>query len=741
MSHANAIAVRQFLSAARAQLKASNGLNIPFNGTAASSSRPKTVLGGGANGGNAVHLGFVFGGGGAKGDFQLGAINAVYDLFQLDSGVGTPPPIDIITGISVGSLAATAIASAPFVGASVGGIVGGRTELNNIWNSIGGPSDIYVDGPLLSSLRSTINTLAANAALGLAAGSTGLVGAVGYPLAAPFLDAAMLGGMLTSAIGTFLALQGPASTALTAVEQGLSNIVNSQLVPTANSLSSVFSSVPTSVLNILNNIAVPIQSEIGDISSFCNQLLTDINNVASAFNGLGGVAGITALGILAGPAVIGALVPVVATLTAVAGTALATLGAASGAALGTVIGLSGTLIGLLTGLVGVLTAVSGMIGSVLTLSVGVIASAAVLNVAPIAALIDGIETLVDVVNVIVDVSNVLNDPATQAGLFSFAPLFGLLAANVSAQDVTAINNGPTALHIGFTSLESTRYRFADKSWTLPNLITGVQASVSQPVFFPAVPMSLTPTGQGTYQLVPTTPINPAESYVDGGVRSVVALSPAIRAMRNPATGRNFHLNIIIVFACSNLLAAPWQKITLGQPPQTGPITGILNTLLRTLDIFELTQYADAMLEADTGIRQAFAESSNKSFSSEFDYLAQNAKVIWSAGSEPANFPSLHDLTGRPQDRGKPMPGDTIIILIEPDVTFDEFHSPFDFNGTNISGVAGVAAGATIIGESIKFGNATAQFVLKGVGGTPSWSLLPAYLSGQLVPFDPLANAI
>jgi hypothetical protein len=253
-------------------------------------------------------------------------------------------------------------------------------------------------------------------------------------------------------------------------------------------------------------------------------------------------------------------------------------------------------------------------------------------------------------------------------------------------------------------------------------------------------MSLTPSGQGTYQLVPTTAANPTESYVDGGVRSVVALSPAIRAMRNPASGKDFHLNIIIVFACSNMLSAPWQKITSGQPPQTTQITGILSTLLRTLDVFELTQYSDAMLEADTGIREAFAESANKDFSAEFDYLAQHAKVIWSTGTEPANFPSLHDLTGKRQDRGKPMPGDTIVFLIEPDVTFDEFHSPFDFNGTNVSGVAGLAAGATIIGESINFGKATALSVLTPVAAVP-WSLLTAYMSGQLTPFDPLASAI
>ena len=191
-----------------------------------------------------------------------------------------------------------------------------------------------------------------------------------------------------------------------------------------------------------------------------------------------------------------------------------------------------------------------MIAGVVGLTTATVASIAALSVAPIVSLIEAVETLIDVVNVIVDVNKVLNDPASEAGLFSFSPLWTTLGKNLSETDVTNINNSPTALHIGFTSLDSGRYRFADQSWKLVDLITAVQASSTQPVFFPAIPMGISPTGLGTYQV---DAMAQSENYVDGGVRSVVAVSPAIRKMKNPTTGKEFHLNIIIVFACSNLL--------------------------------------------------------------------------------------------------------------------------------------------------------------------------------------------
>jgi predicted acylesterase/phospholipase RssA len=407
---------------------------------------------------------------------------------------------------------------------------------------------------------------------------------------------------------------------------------------------------------------------------------------------------------------------------------------ASAAGLATAVGLASTLVASLSSLVALLVPISTLIASVVGLAGSAVATLAAIDLSPISALITAIPTVIDVVNVIQGMSALLNNPATTVGLFSFAPLFGLLASSLTAADVTAINSGPTALHIGFTALESTMYRFADQSWNQASLLTAIHASVSQPVFFPAVPMTLTPSGTGTYTIGSS---GTSESYVDGGVRSVVALSPAISAMKNPTTTRNkFHLNIIFVFACSNLR----EISTLKTKPTSGPVKGLLDTLLRTLSIFELTQYADAMLEADTGIREAVAESTGKNFAAEFDYLAQHAKVIWSTGSRPANFPSLQALTGRAQDRGKPMPGDTIIFLIEPNRRFDENHSAFDFNATDLSTIPGLSAGATMASESKKYGAAMATFVLTG-GARPTWSLESAYDAGTLTPFDPLAAAI
>jgi len=52
-------------------------------------------------------------------------------------------------------------------------------------------------------------------------------------------------------------------------------------------------------------------------------------------------------------------------------------------------------------------------------------------------------------------------------------------------------------------------------------------------------------------------------------------------------------------------------------PQPTQVTGTPGMLL-TLGIFELTQYAGAMLEADTRMREAVAESTAKNSSSQFD---------------------------------------------------------------------------------------------------------------------------
>jgi len=718
MGASNAIAVAEFLEAARAQLKASNGLDIAFTGTTAPHRRPRVVLGSGPNGGDAVHLGFVCGGGGAKGDFQLGAINTVYNLFQLDSGVGSPPPIDIITGISVGSLAAAALASSPFGT--------GRTTLNNVWSGITGTSSIYVDGPQLASLRTLIRQLAIDAAiLGpvIAAGATGFVGAVGWPLAVPLLDPTLL-TLFSGAIGTMIGLTGPATAALTAVGVAISSITGSGLLMTATTLSSVFGSVPSTVSTLINTMAMPITTDLAAFSGLANGIVSNINAVAAAL-GTGGV-----LALLGDPFALAAFTTAITALTGAVGAFAAAVTTVSAAGLAAAMTLASTLVASLANLLTLLVSISTMIGSLVALAGSAVATLAALDLSPITALIAAIPTVIDVVNVIQGMSALLNNPSTTVGLFSFAPLFTLLASNLTAADVMNINGGPTALHIGFTSLESTRYRFADQSWTQANLLTVIHASVSQPVFFPAVPMNLMPSGAGTYVVDSTSP---QESYVDGGVRSVVALSPAIRAMKNPTSGRKFHLNIVIVFACSNLM----EVSSLKALPMPGPVKGLLNTLLRTLGIFELTQYADAMLEADTGIREAVAESTGKNFSREFDYLAQRAKVIWSTGAPPPHFPSLHDLTGRPQDRGKAMPGDTIIILIEPNRRFDEYHSPFDFNATDVTSVM---AGTTIIEESKKYGAAMAQFVLTG-GTKPTWSLESAFEGGTLTIFDPLAAAV
>jgi Patatin-like phospholipase len=275
VSDSNAVAVKEFLQAARAQLKASNGLDIPFTGT--TSPRRPTVVLGGRNRGKAVHLGFVCGGGGAKGDFQLGAINTVYNLFKLDVPTTAPhPPIDVITGISVGSLAAAALASSPFGT--------GRTTLNTVWSSITGPSSIYVDGPQLASLRTLIKQLAVDAAiLGpvVAVGATGFIGAVGWPLAVPMIDPAIL-TLFSGAIGTMTGLAGPAIAALSSVGTAISSVTGSALLASATTLSTVFGTVPATVQTLINTVGVPITADLAAFTGLASGIISHINSVGAA---------------------------------------------------------------------------------------------------------------------------------------------------------------------------------------------------------------------------------------------------------------------------------------------------------------------------------------------------------------------------------------------------------------------------------------------------------------------------
>ena len=249
--------------------------------------------------------------------------------------------MDIITGISVGSLAAAAIAASPNASDPTGP---GLPRLNSIWNSITSPNSIYIDGPLLSDLRSTINTLATTTALGLVAGATGLIGATGYPLAVPFPDAGMLLGLLTGAIASVVGLQGPAGAALSSIGTAVSNISSSALIPSVDALSAFFSSIPPLLQSIINNVSAPIQSQLSDIAMVCNQLLSDVNSVSTALEAAGGGVGI--LAILGDPTAIAAITAVFTAAGALVGslaTFVAALGAAAGTSLSIVIGLASAL--------------------------------------------------------------------------------------------------------------------------------------------------------------------------------------------------------------------------------------------------------------------------------------------------------------------------------------------------------------------------------------------------------------
>jgi predicted acylesterase/phospholipase RssA len=113
-------------------------------------------------------IGIVLSGGGAKGDFEIGALRAMYNR-------GIRPAV--LAGASVGSLNAVKLAEDPNSDAPL-------TELEGIWLSLTNDSDMYVEDPNFAKIeQSTKNFLRYNwFLLGYdlySIGMSGLVGVIG----------------------------------------------------------------------------------------------------------------------------------------------------------------------------------------------------------------------------------------------------------------------------------------------------------------------------------------------------------------------------------------------------------------------------------------------------------------------------------------------------------------------------------------------------------------------------------
>ena len=87
-------------------------------------------------------IGIVLSGGGAKGDFEIGALRAMYNR-------GIRPAV--LAGASVGSLNAVKLAEDPNSDAPL-------TELEGIWLSLTNDSDMYVEDPNFAKIEQILRT-------------------------------------------------------------------------------------------------------------------------------------------------------------------------------------------------------------------------------------------------------------------------------------------------------------------------------------------------------------------------------------------------------------------------------------------------------------------------------------------------------------------------------------------------------------------------------------------------------
>jgi predicted acylesterase/phospholipase RssA len=82
-----------------------------------------------------VKVGITLSGGGAKGDFEVGALRFIYDHLLTGAPLGLPPRPDIVTGTSVGAINGAKVAE---------GAGDSLTELEGLWDELHNNSDMYL---------------------------------------------------------------------------------------------------------------------------------------------------------------------------------------------------------------------------------------------------------------------------------------------------------------------------------------------------------------------------------------------------------------------------------------------------------------------------------------------------------------------------------------------------------------------------------------------------------------------
>jgi predicted acylesterase/phospholipase RssA len=129
---------------------------------------------GGADQLKILKIGLALSGGGAKGDFEVGAVRYLYDFEHVHPA--------IITGTSVGSIAALKLAEGEPKGAAkpdASGHIQGLAGLEQIWLSLNKNADMWEEAFNLDSLgdsvKSLLTDIAATAIAGVAIGPIGLL--------------------------------------------------------------------------------------------------------------------------------------------------------------------------------------------------------------------------------------------------------------------------------------------------------------------------------------------------------------------------------------------------------------------------------------------------------------------------------------------------------------------------------------------------------------------------------------
>jgi hypothetical protein len=200
----------------------------------------------------------------------------------------------------------------------------------------------------------------------------------------------------------------------------------------------------------------------------------------------------------------------------------------------------------------------------------------------------------------------------------------------------------------------------------------------------------------------------------------------LEKLRNePTNPQSFHLNQVFVLSCSSLTIPTW-NFNNGYGVGHDKGNRLLNLLGRTLDLFlNTTLYeslGDAHLEYRAGAAEALAvPPSVRELRDEFRVF-QNA-IIWAGGEPVQGFPTIGQLNKNNPALASstdPMPGDTIIWLIDVDPTYQRLRDALDMNGTPVPG-------STIINEGIDYGSRLAEWVMKGMSGPrPTWTIMPDF---------------